>query len=61
MPKLDSDLKNFLKNNPNKQFKQNLNTVYQPGAQPGFCQEGGLKMEKFCDVILMTYFRWRNL
>jgi len=22
---------------------------------------GGLKNEKFCDVILITYFRWRNL
>jgi len=22
---------------------------------------GGLKIEHFCDVILITYFRWRNL
>jgi len=23
--------------------------------------ERGLENEKYCDVILMTYFRWRNL
>jgi len=22
---------------------------------------GGLKMKIFCDIILMTYIRWRNL
>jgi len=33
----------------------------EPGVQPRFLRGGGLKEEKFCDVILMTYFRWRNL
>jgi len=31
------------------------------GAQPGFCYGSGLKMENLCDVVLMTYFRLRNL
>jgi len=33
----------------------------ESGAQPGFCYGRDLKMENFSDVILMTYFRWRNL
>jgi len=31
------------------------------GRNQDFAKGGGLKMEKFCDIILMTCIRWRNL
>jgi len=38
-----------------KRSKCTINLKLQSGAQPGFCYGGrGLKMESFCDVILMT-------
>jgi len=37
-----------------------FDVITSQGRNQGFVK-GGLKMEKFCDVILMTYFRWRSL
>jgi len=52
-----------------EQFKNIQGAVRKSRPQSGVRGKGatrillreGLKMENFCDVNLMTYFRWRNL